>query len=125
MRLELSDAEWKVMNAVWAHRLGVTARDVMDAVEGKTGWAYTTVKTMLDRLTVKGALSTEREGKILRFRARITRGAARQAAARGLLERAFAGDAGPLVHHLVRSERLSEDERNELRRMLDAQEDQE
>lgn len=122
MKSDITDAEWTIMNAVWDHRGGVTARDVHDAVRPETGWAYTTVKTMLDRLSAKGAVATERDGKTLRFRALITRGTARRAAARSLLRKAFGGDAGSLVHHLVRSEKLSPGEREELRRMLDAQE---
>ncbi len=117
--VHLSDAEWKVMDAVWAHRGPVSAREVLGAVGEETGWAYTTVKTMLDRLVEKGAVGAERAGKTTRFQARVTRRVARRAAARSLLDKAFGGAAGPLVHHLVRSERLSLEEREELRRMLD------
>ena len=116
---QLSNTEWKVMDAVWSRRGEVTAREVLAFVQDDTGWAYTTVKTMLDRLVEKGAVLAQREGKTTRFEARITRRAARRSAARSLVEKAFGGAPGALVHHLVKSERLSADDREELRRMLD------
>ena len=45
----LTDAEWKVMDVVW-DRGPVAVRDVHGALEASTRWAYTTVKTLLDRL---------------------------------------------------------------------------
>ncbi|MDA2930716.1 BlaI/MecI/CopY family transcriptional regulator, partial [Acidobacteria bacterium AH-259-O06] len=33
-----------------------SARDVLEALEGEKSWAYTTVKTILNRLVEKGAL---------------------------------------------------------------------
>ena len=50
----LSEAEWRVMNVVWA-QAPVSTRDVLERVEDETKWAYTTVKTVLDRLVTKNA----------------------------------------------------------------------
>jgi predicted transcriptional regulator len=119
-----SDAEWRVMDALWSLGGAPTAREVLAEVSGRSGWAYNTVKTMLDRLAAKGVLAIERDGRISRFRPRVTRARARRAAARSLLDRAFGGAAGALVHHLVRSETLSPAERDELRRMLDGKDDE-
>lgn len=123
---QLSEAEWKIMNAVW-HRLqdsgeAVTARDVVDALTGATGWAYTTVKTMMDRLVEKGSLEADRSHKTTRYRPSLSRSAARGEATRSLLARAFGGAAAPLVHFLVQSEPLSNKDREALRRMLAEQE---
>ncbi len=123
---QLSDAEWKVMNAVW--RLiqdteeAVTARTVVDALASSTGWAYTTVKTMMDRLVEKGTLEADRSRKTTRYRPCISRSTARGEATRGLLARAFGGAAAPLVHFLVQSEPLNKKDRDTLRSMLAEQE---
>ncbi len=116
--MRLSDGEWKVMEAVWAGG-AVTARDVHDAVGPGTAWAYTTVKTMLDRLVRKGALAVRRDGPAGVYEARVTRAAARGTAVRGLVERAFDGAFAPLLHHLVEGRTLSPREREDLRRLLD------
>jgi BlaI family penicillinase repressor len=119
----LSPTEWQLMNAIWASRGATTVRDVHDALAPDTGWAYTTVKTMMDRLVDKGVLSVTREGRTAHYRASLTRSRARRSAARNLLDRAFDGAAAPLVQELLRSRALSPGERDELRRMLDDLED--
>ena len=119
---QLSETEWKVMNVVWQHTGPVSARAVLDEVGAETGWAYTTVKTMMDRLVDKGVLSGQLKGNTVLYTARLSRNQARRDAARGLISKAFDGAAGPLVHYLISAEKLSDDEREELREMLARQE---
>jgi BlaI family penicillinase repressor len=116
--MKLSETEWRVMNEVW-RRGRATARDVHDDVAAETGWAYTTVKTILARLAEKGVLSVEKRGNASRYEPTITRDEARRSAVHGLLDRAFEGAFGPLFNHLLREEKLSKKDRAELRRMLD------
>jgi BlaI family transcriptional regulator, penicillinase repressor len=120
----LSDAEWKVMNAVWEKAGDVSAREVLDATAAETGWAYTTVKTLMDRLVEKGVLGVEVRRNVSWYRARLQKARAVRSAADDLMRRAFGGAVAPLVHHLVQSRRLSPRDRAELRRLLDAEETQ-
>ena len=115
----LSDAEWKVMNAVWAREAPASAREIHADVSAETGWAYTTVKTVMDRLAEKGALSASMTRNVSWYRAKLPRGRAVAAATRDLARRAFGGAVGSLVHHVVSHERLSDRDIAELRRMLD------
>ena len=113
----LGEAEWKVMRCMWAGgpRNG---REVLDALRGETRWAYTTAKTLLDRLVEKGALACEMRGNTAFYRTRVTRESCRRSALRSLLDRAFDGAFGPLLHHLVEEEKLTKKDRETLRRML-------
>lgn len=106
------------MDSVW-RRHRSTAREVHDDVGAERDWAYTTVKTVLDRLVAKGVLASEKEGAVLRYRPRLSRARARAGALRHLVERAFGGTAAPLMHQLLDTERLSAEERKELQRRLD------
>jgi predicted transcriptional regulator len=116
--MHLSDAEWAVMDAVWDAGRPVRAREVHDRVAAAPGWAYTTVKTLLDRLAAKGALRADREGRATLFSARVTRAEARRSALGSLLERAFDGAAAPLLRFVVEEEGLSRRERADLVRLL-------
>jgi BlaI family penicillinase repressor len=120
--MRLSDTEWTVMRAVWA-RSPVTARDVLEQVSHDTGWAYTTVKTILARLVEKGALAEHKRTNTSLYEPRVTERAARISALRSLVDRAFDGLFGSIVQHLVSEERLSARERTLLRDMLAASED--
>ena len=115
--MKLSDTEWTVMNQVW-RRSPVSARDVLEAVEGETEWAYTTVKTILSRLVDKGALHVRKRANTSLFQPRISREKARRSAVKSLLEKAFDGTFGSLVQHMMTEERLSAQDRKKLAAML-------
>lgn len=116
--MRLTDAEWTVMNAVW-NQNPASVRDVLAQVGSSTGWAHTTVKTMLDRLVEKGALREKKRANASIYEPKLTRDDARTSALRSLMERSFEGSFGSLVHHLVSSEKLSRKERERLARWLE------
>ena len=117
--MKLSEAEWKVMKAVWNHH-PASVREVLEAAES-AGWAYSTVKTMLARLAGKGALKVIKRGSVRLHEPLVSRDQARETALRSLLELAFDGTFGSLVHHALRSGRLSARDREELRASLEAE----
>jgi BlaI family transcriptional regulator, penicillinase repressor len=114
---ELTEAEWRVMNAVWDGGGELSAREVLERLGPGREWAYTTLKTLMDRLVEKGALRTCRDRGRARYAAVVAREAARGAAVRGLVARAFEGAVGPLVSHLLGEAELTEQERCALERL--------
>ena len=115
--MRFSNTEWQVMNVLWEHHPS-SVRDVLEALEGETGWAYSTVKTILSRLAEKGALKVERRGNLHRYTPAVSRDVARRSALRSLLDRAFDGTVGTLVHHMVDTKTLGSEEREELGKLL-------
>lgn len=115
--VKLSDAEWTVMNAVWAGS-PASARDVLERVEAETGWAYSTVKTLLARLVEKGAVAERKRANTSLYEPLVTRQQARRSAVRALLDTAFDGAFGSLMQHMVADEKLSKRERDNLAEML-------
>ncbi len=115
--MRLSDAEWTVMQVVW-QRGHATARDVLDSAGAETGWAYTTVKTVLARLTEKGALSARMDGRTSVYTPQVSQSEARRTAVRSLIEKAFGGAVSPLLQFLDEGS-LSDPERARLRDLLD------
>ena len=115
--MRLTEAEWKIMNAVW-QRHPASARDIMEALEGQAKWAYTTIKTMLSRLEDKGALKSRLRANTSLYSPILTRRVARRSSVRALLDTAFEGAFGPMMHFLVSNEELPEKDRAELIRLL-------
>lgn len=115
--MKLSDSEWIVMRALWA-QAPATARDVLERASEEADWAYNTVKTLLTRLQDKGAVASERRGKTDWFRPLVTKEKATRTAFRSLLDRAFDGTIGGLLHHLTKDEKLNKRDREELRKAL-------
>jgi len=114
----LTEAEWKVMTAMW-ERHPASVRDVLERVEADTGWAYGTVKTIMNRLVEKRVLTMRLRANTNLYEPLISRQEARRAEIRSVAERAFDGAFGPLMLFLLSEETLSEDERRQLRRFLD------
>ena len=84
----------------------------------ETGWAHTTVKTLLSRLLTKGAVDEHKEGRTSVYAPLISRAQARRIALHSLVNRAFGGTFGTLVQHMVGEEDLAEGEREKVLSML-------
>ncbi len=111
--MKLTDAEWALMNSLW-QKHPATAREIADSLPPACNWAYTTIKTMLNRLVEKGALSESKKGITSVYSPVVTRHAARASALKALANHAFDGAFGPLVHYLIEDKKLSRREKKQL-----------
>lgn len=119
--MQISDAEWLVMNSVW-DAPGIEASAVIDLLAQANDWSSATVKTMLHRLVKKGALSTEQVGKKYLYRPRVRRNDCIRQESRSFLDRVFGGQAAPALMHFVKASRLTAREIAELKALLDSKE---
>ena len=119
--MKLSEAEWQVMNALWK-RSPATARDLSEYLPKDTNWAYTTLKTMLTRLVVKKAVSERKRGNTSVYEPLISKTKARSKAVVSLVNQAFDGTVGPLMHFLLEKEKLSKKQKEELIELLKKEE---
>jgi BlaI family penicillinase repressor len=115
--MKLTEPEWIIMNALW-DKYPAKARDIVERLPATVNWAYTTVKTMLDRLVEKKAISKSKKGNTGLYEPRLSRRQARRTALRMVLDRAFDGAFGPMMHFLAEDEELSAGERKELIKIL-------
>jgi BlaI family penicillinase repressor len=116
--MQISDAEWQVMVVVW-ERGPLSAAEVADALASETGWTASTVKTLLHRLVKKEALGYEQQGKGYLYRAKLSRTACVRVESRSFLEKVFGGQESALLEYFVKSSRLSADEIEQLKQLLD------
>lgn len=118
-RRELSDAELDTLKVLWM-RGPSQVREVMDA-QRERDWAYTTTKTVLDRLEAKGYVRRDRSGAAHVYHPTVTRDELARARVAELRDELFDGAAGELVRALVDGG-LSEADVRALRARLDAME---
>jgi BlaI family transcriptional regulator, penicillinase repressor len=114
----ISDAEWDVMQVLWADA-SLTANEVVERVAEKNNWNPRTVKTLLGRLVKKGALAFETEGNRYRYSPRVSREECVRSESRSFLSRVFGGSVGPMLTHFVSEAPLTEKEIRQLREILD------
>ncbi len=113
----LTKAEWQIMNALWK-KYPASVRDVIGNLEEDVDWAYTTVKTMLDRLVKKGVLKVKKERNVSMYEPVVSQKKTKQAAIKTFVNQVFEGAVEPLMHHLLAEEELSKKEKEELVRIL-------
>lgn len=107
------------MEALWESS-PQTAGEVTRVLRPTTSWAENTVRTMLARLVDKGALETGTNDSGTRtFSPAVSREACVKAEGDSFLQRIFRGSAKPLLVHFAQESKLSADEVDELKRLLD------
>lgn len=117
--MQISDAEWIVMNLVWDSG-PIEAAEAIEHTAAANGWSAATVKTMLHRLVRKGALQADANGKKYVYRAAVSREDCVRRASRSFIDRVFGGHAAPALLHLVGASKLSPAEIAQIRELLDA-----
>lgn len=115
--MKLTEAEWQVMKALW-EKYPATARDVMDRLPKGVNWAYTTIKTMLNRLVDKSAVTENKQGNTSFYKPLVTQKKARSRAFKSLLDQAFDGAMGPLLHFMIQEQKLSSQQKEEILKVL-------
>jgi BlaI family penicillinase repressor len=118
----ISEAEWEVMKVVWA-KGPCSAGEIVEAlISADPGRHPKTIKTYLGRLTAKKALGFRKEGRGYLYRPLVTENECVKAASESFLERVFGGSIQPMLSYFVEQKKLSAEEIQELKRLLEAKE---
>jgi BlaI family penicillinase repressor len=116
-RRRISEAEWNVMRALWREP-GASAQRVSELLDHEPPWAAATIKTLLNRLVRKGALTFEKAGKSYRYFPACSEKDARAQEAESFLSRVFDGALSPMLAHFVNAHRLKPRELKELEQLI-------
>jgi BlaI family penicillinase repressor len=115
--VELTEAEWSVIKAVWETE-PCTAPAIQEKLFKPTAWTYSTVRTLLDRMVVKGVLKAKKEGKLTIYQSVVTRAQAQHGELLYALKNAFNGALTPMVQCLLESKDLNAAELAELESLI-------
>jgi predicted transcriptional regulator len=115
--MRISGAESLVMEALW-RRAPLAAEEIFAEVGEAQGWAEPTLKTLLNRLLNKGAVSAEKDGRRYLYRPLVARDDYVEAESQGLLDRLFDGRLAPLVSHFSERQKLSPQDLADLKRLI-------
>jgi BlaI family transcriptional regulator, penicillinase repressor len=115
---EILETEWDILDVLWTAERA-TAREVTERLEGRRGWAYSTVKTLLDRMVDKQLVVSRQVGNVWEYTPGLPRQKAQRAAWRRLVDVAFGGAAGSTLAFVARETKLNAADRAELRALLE------
>jgi BlaI family penicillinase repressor len=117
--VELTEAEWSVIKAVWESE-PCTAPTIQEKLFKPTGWTYSTVRTLMDRMVAKRVLKAKKEGKLTIYHSAVTRRQAQHGELFYTLKHAFNGALTPMVQCLLESRDLDAAELEQLESMIAA-----
>ncbi len=113
----LGKVQLRIMNVLWEQGQA-TAREITDLLNLTEPIAHSTVQTLLRGLMEKGAVTHETEGRTFVFKPTLAEDKVRKSATRDLLGRLFDGSVSDLVSHLLKNERVSKQELDAIRKLI-------
>lgn len=112
-RSGLNDTEWQVISVLWSLD-SATASEVTRAIQSRRPWAYSTVKTLLDRMVEKGVVLARQVGNVWEYRPAETEADLCRKEWQRFVDNAFGGSMLPALQFLASDAKLTKKQRQQL-----------
>jgi predicted transcriptional regulator len=117
--MKISEAESKVLEVFWRANRPLSAEDVVTAMHNDREWSAGTIRTFLQRLVKKKAVAAKPDGRRYLYAPLIPREEYVHTQSRDLIDRLFGGRITPFITQFSERRRLSRDEIDELKRLIE------
>ena len=115
----ISEAEWEVMRCLW-QKSPQTGNELAQQLCQGGQWQPKTVKTLISRLLAKGAIGFHKKGREYDYYPKLKEEACVKQASKNFLQRVFGGAAKPMLAALIEDQKLSDQDIEELKAMLES-----
>ncbi|MFA6309131.1 MAG: BlaI/MecI/CopY family transcriptional regulator [Clostridia bacterium] len=117
----ISKTEWVVMKAIWTYA-PCTSRKIIDELSKSTKWKPKTIKSMINMLVKKNAVGVKDEEKAYIYYPLVTEEECVKSESKSFLDRVFAGKTNAAIANFIKSEKMSDEEIDQLRKILNDKE---
>ncbi len=117
MKKPVSDSELEVLKVLW-RTPGLSAPEIVAALQRHCEWEKTTIITLLNRLVGKQCVAREGVRRSYRYRALVTHDECRGEELQNIFRHYFEGKAAALVSYFVRRGELKPEDVAEIRQAL-------
>jgi len=115
----ITDAELGIMKLLWERRT-MTAREIRQRLyPSGTPSEHATVQKLLQRLEAKNLVERDRNGFAHLFRANVTQAEIVGEQLQALVQTMADGSMATVISHLLKQQRLTPEERKQLRKILE------
>ncbi|TDF37586.1 BlaI/MecI/CopY family transcriptional regulator [Alteromonadaceae bacterium M269] len=115
---DISDSEFDVLQALWADN-PATAQQVVEYLNRTKVWHEKTVKTLLNRLVKKEAVSFEKVNRYYLYTPLVEQEAYTKAKGESFIQRMFNGKLSPLVANFADDNNLQEEDIHQLKKLIE------
>lgn len=117
---KVSEAELEIMKVFWNTTPPLTAKDVIEQLEKQNDWSPKTIRTLLNRLVQKNAISCNQENKrMYTYTPLISQEDYLEEETQSFLKRFYGAALKPLLVNFIKEEKLSSEDIHELKQILD------
>lgn len=114
---KISDSEWEVMKIIWQND-SIPSTKIINELQEKTNWKASTIKTLINRLLNKEAISFTKKGKEYYYFSIVSEEECIREESKSFLNKVFNGSLNSMIVNFVKSQKLTKDEIDELRAIL-------
>ena len=114
---KISDAEWEVMKIIWSNEK-TTSSNIIENLKDKEEWKPSTIKSLINRLLNKNAIGFDKNGKEYEYYPLVSEEECVKEESKSFLNKVFNGSVNSMVLNFVKSQKLSQDDIEELRNIL-------
>jgi BlaI family penicillinase repressor len=115
--IELTESEWTIIKSVWENE-PCAAPTIQEKLFKQTEWTYSTVRTVMDRMVVKGLLTAEKVRNLTLYRTAVTREQAQRGELLYALKHAFNGALTPMVQCLLDTNDVSREDLDKIKHLI-------
>jgi len=132
---DITDAEMAIMQVLWRRAeaacgpaaggiAGASTRQIADEIYGERAGVvqYATVQKQLERLEAKGFVRRDRSLFVHLFSPAVDRDALVGRRVDAAVDKLCGGSLAPVISHLLRAPKLTDEERRKLRALIDSDE---
>lgn len=114
---QISEAEFEVMKVVWKYA-PINTNQITERLMETTTWSPKTIHTLIKRLTTKGALTYEKEGRIFVYTPLVKEDEYINQESNSFLKRFYNGNITSMLSAYIENDKLSQDDIDTLRLLL-------
>ena len=114
----LSENEWYIMQILWENS-SATLRELCDSLKDSKGWTKHAISSFLKRMQEKGAITADESGKVKRYLPLWDKEETILEETHSIMDRVYQGNLLLMVSNAVKEQKLTKEEIDELRNMLD------
>jgi len=113
----ISPAELKVLDVLWENS-PLSASQIVEALENVESWHSRTIKSLINRLLKKKAIGHHQDGYRYLYYPLLKKNEYLKTTSSGFIRGLFGGKISPLVAHFAKHEKISKEDLQELKAIL-------
>ncbi|APM39487.1 BlaI/MecI/CopY family transcriptional regulator [Clostridium kluyveri] len=115
---KISDSEWEVMRVLWK-KSPLTSSEIIEILKEYISWNPKTIHTLISRLVKKDAIEVKKNTPFYLYYPKVSEEECRKTETKSFVKKVYNGSIHLLISNFIKNEKLSDEEIEELRKILD------